>query len=82
MNKAYEKNDVVWAAGLLILAKELDYEVKLAANSSFAKESDSEASAQEQNSGVTVVKDEDGIGRFQVLTQGGVQMAKGFELKG
>ena len=80
VNLAYEKNDVVWAAGLLIMAKEIDYEVRLASGSQTVN--DAESDAKERQSGVTVVKDEDGIGRFQVLIQGGAQMAKGFELKG
>ena len=56
--------------------------MSLSGKSSNSGDADIQTPAEEQGGTATVVKDEDGIGRFQVLSKGGAQMVKGFELKG
>ncbi len=78
---AYSSNDVVWGAGLLILAKEIDYEVNLSRKLAMDKEAQEKAMAESNGFSTAVVEDENGISEFQVLTQGGAQMAQEFKKK-
>ena len=78
---AYSSNDVVWGAGLLILAKEIDYEVALAGKLAEIKAAEQNAKDEANGFSTAVVEDENGISEFQVLTQGGAQMAQEFKKK-
>ena len=78
---AYSSNDVVWGAGLLILAKSIDYEVKMAKKLAEVQAAEKKAKDEANGFSTAVVEDENGISEFQVLTQGGAQMAKEFKKK-